>query len=91
VEELTCGGMVSQVREAFAETMTSVVQVVARFPIACCNSIGLLCIVPYTRWENKPWLENIIVVSHNITLIVLLNNVEYVMLNVTKDLYMIFF
>ncbi|XP_052243277.1 probable E3 ubiquitin-protein ligase HECTD4 isoform X2 [Dreissena polymorpha] len=53
VEELTCGGMVSQVREAFAETMTSVVQVVARYPIACCNSIGLLCIVPYTRAEEK--------------------------------------
>ncbi|XP_053376531.1 probable E3 ubiquitin-protein ligase HECTD4 [Mercenaria mercenaria] len=53
VEELTCGGMVNQVREAFAETMTSVVQVAARYPIACCNSIGLLCIVPYTRAEEK--------------------------------------
>ncbi|WAR02868.1 HECD4-like protein [Mya arenaria] len=53
VEELTCGGMVSQVREAFAETMTSVVQVVSRYPIACCNSIGLLCIIPYTRAEEK--------------------------------------
>ncbi|KAL3856755.1 hypothetical protein ACJMK2_011476 [Sinanodonta woodiana] len=53
VEELTCGGMVSQVREAFAETMTSVVQLAARYPISCCNSIGLLCIVPYTRAEEK--------------------------------------
>ena len=50
IEELTCGGMVNQVREAFAETMTSVVQLAARYPIACCNSIGLLCIVPYTRY-----------------------------------------
>ena len=40
----------NQVREAFAETMTSVVQLAARYPIACCNSIGLLCIVPYTRY-----------------------------------------
>ena len=41
--------MVTQVREAFAETMLSVVQLAAEFPIACCNSIGLLCIIPYTR------------------------------------------
>ena len=48
-EELTCGGMVDQVREAFVETMTSVVQLAARYPIACCNSIGLLCTIPYTK------------------------------------------
>ncbi|KAJ8312853.1 hypothetical protein KUTeg_010226 [Tegillarca granosa] len=53
VEELTCGGMVNQVREAFAETMTSVVQLAARYPIPCCNSIGLLCTIPYTRAEEK--------------------------------------
>ena len=53
VDELTCGGMVNQVREAFAETMTSVVHLAARYPIACCNSIGLLCIIPYTRAEEK--------------------------------------
>ena len=52
VDELTCGGIAEQVREAFAETMTSVVQLAARFPIACCNSIGLLCIIPYTRYKN---------------------------------------
>ena len=50
IEELTCGGMVDSVRDAFAETMTSVVQLAARYPIACCNSIGLLCVVPYTRY-----------------------------------------
>ena len=49
VDELTCGGMVNQVREAFSETMTAVVQLAARNPISCCNSIGLLCIIPYTR------------------------------------------
>ncbi|KAK3084084.1 hypothetical protein FSP39_007865 [Pinctada imbricata] len=53
VEELTCGGMVQEVREAFAETMTAVVQLAARYPIACCNSIGLLCIIPYTTAEEK--------------------------------------
>ncbi len=51
-DELTCGGMAHQVRDAFAETMTSVVQLAARYPIACCNSIGLLCIIPYTRLES---------------------------------------
>lgn len=49
IEELTCGGMVEEVREAFAETMASVVQLCAKYPAACCNSIGLLCIIPYTR------------------------------------------
>lgn len=48
-EELTCGGMVEQVQEAFGETMTSVVSLCARYPIACANSIGLLCTIPYTR------------------------------------------
>lgn len=49
IEELTCGGMVEQVQEAFGETMTSVVSLCARYPIACANSIGLLCTIPYTR------------------------------------------
>lgn len=49
IEELTCGGMVEQVQEAFGETMTSVVALCARYPIACANSIGLLCTIPYTR------------------------------------------
>ncbi|XP_063396384.1 probable E3 ubiquitin-protein ligase HECTD4 [Mytilus trossulus] len=53
VDELTCGGMVDHVREAFSETMTSLVQLAARYPIACCNSIGLMCIIPYTRAEEK--------------------------------------
>lgn len=52
IEELTCGGMVEQVQEAFGETMTSVVSLCARYPIACANSIGLLCTIPYTRQEN---------------------------------------
>ncbi|KAF6729287.1 putative E3 ubiquitin-protein ligase HECTD4 [Oryzias melastigma] len=52
-EELTCGGMVEQVQEAFGETMTSVVSLCARYPIACANSIGLLCTIPYTRCEEQ--------------------------------------
>lgn len=51
IEELTCGGMVEQVQEAFGETMTSVVSLCARYPIACANSIGLLCTIPYTRQD----------------------------------------
>ncbi|XP_039627266.1 probable E3 ubiquitin-protein ligase HECTD4 [Polypterus senegalus] len=53
IEELTCGGMVEQVQEAFGETMTSVVSLCSRYPIACANSIGLLCTIPYTRSEEK--------------------------------------
>ncbi|XP_005729506.1 probable E3 ubiquitin-protein ligase HECTD4 isoform X5 [Pundamilia nyererei] len=53
IEELTCGGMVEQVQEAFGETMTSVVSLCARYPIACANSIGLLCTIPYTRSEEQ--------------------------------------
>lgn len=53
IEELTCGGMVEQVQEAFGETMTSVVSLCARYPIACANSIGLLCTIPYTRQANQ--------------------------------------
>ncbi|XP_025090246.1 probable E3 ubiquitin-protein ligase HECTD4 isoform X2 [Pomacea canaliculata] len=52
-QELTCGGMVTQVQEAFAEVMTSVVQLAARYPVASCSSIGLLCTVPYTRAEER--------------------------------------
>ncbi|KAK7087914.1 probable E3 ubiquitin-protein ligase HECTD4 isoform X2 [Littorina saxatilis] len=51
--ELTCGGMVQQVQEAFSEVMTSVVQLAARYPIASCSSIGLLCTLPYTRAEER--------------------------------------
>uniref|UniRef100_A0A8C8HAD7 HECT domain-containing protein n=1 Tax=Oncorhynchus tshawytscha TaxID=74940 RepID=A0A8C8HAD7_ONCTS len=52
IEELTCGGMVEQVQEAFGETMTSVVSLCARYPIACANSIGMLCTIPYTSEEQ---------------------------------------
>lgn len=50
VDDLLCGGMVSEVREAFAEAMSSVVQLAAHHPIASAGSIGLLCTIPYTRY-----------------------------------------
>ncbi|XP_030623120.1 LOW QUALITY PROTEIN: probable E3 ubiquitin-protein ligase HECTD4 [Chanos chanos] len=53
IEELTCGGMAEQVQEAFGETMSSVVSLCARYPIACSSSIGLLCTIPYTRCEEQ--------------------------------------
>ncbi|KAK3804042.1 hypothetical protein RRG08_062412 [Elysia crispata] len=53
VEDLLCGGMVEQVQEAFAQAMTSVVQLAAQNPMASASSIGLLCTVPYTRAEEK--------------------------------------
>lgn len=49
VEELSCGGMVSAVREAFCETMTCVVQLSSRYPMVCFNSVVLLCTIPFTR------------------------------------------
>ena len=53
VNELTCGGMVDPVREAFAEIMTLVVTTAAKYPLACKSSIALLCIIPYDRSEEK--------------------------------------
>ncbi|CAG5121382.1 unnamed protein product, partial [Candidula unifasciata] len=53
VDDLLCGGMVNEVREAFAEAMSSVVQLAAHHPIASAGSVGLLCTIPYTRAEEK--------------------------------------
>lgn len=50
IEELACGGVTSQVRESFGETLTSLIQISARFPLACYNSVGLLCTLPFTRF-----------------------------------------
>lgn len=63
IEELTCGGMVEQVQEAFGETMTSVVSLCARYPIACANSIGLLCTIPYTRQDKPSCIVSLIIYS----------------------------
>ncbi|KTF74064.1 hypothetical protein cypCar_00046878 [Cyprinus carpio] len=67
VEELTCGGMMEQVQEAFGETMTSVVSLCARYPIACANSIGLLCTIPYTRQAFSPYFLKSISFQGNIS------------------------
>ncbi|XP_022104608.1 probable E3 ubiquitin-protein ligase HECTD4 isoform X2 [Acanthaster planci] len=53
VNELACGGMVDEVQQAFSETMTSVVTLAGAHPVACANSIGLLCTIPYTRREEQ--------------------------------------
>ena len=49
MEELTCGGLTSQVRSAFGETLTTVVRICTRFPVASASSIGLLCTLPFTK------------------------------------------
>ncbi|XP_038054835.1 probable E3 ubiquitin-protein ligase HECTD4 isoform X2 [Patiria miniata] len=53
VNELACGGMVDDVQQTFSETMTSVVTLAGAHPVACANSIGLLCTIPYTRREEQ--------------------------------------
>ncbi|XP_033101041.1 probable E3 ubiquitin-protein ligase HECTD4 [Anneissia japonica] len=53
IGELYCGGMVEDVQQAFLETMTSVVKLAAMHPLACGNSIALLCTIPYTRNEEQ--------------------------------------
>ncbi|XP_071790886.1 probable E3 ubiquitin-protein ligase HECTD4 isoform X2 [Asterias amurensis] len=53
VDELACGGMVDEVQQTFSETMTSVVTLAGAHPVACANSIGLLCTIPYTRREEQ--------------------------------------
>ncbi|XP_071946536.1 probable E3 ubiquitin-protein ligase HECTD4 isoform X2 [Antedon mediterranea] len=53
IRELYCGGMVEDIRQAFLETMTSVVKLAAMQPLACGNSIALLCTIPYTRNEEQ--------------------------------------
>ncbi|XP_059171920.1 probable E3 ubiquitin-protein ligase HECTD4 isoform X2 [Physella acuta] len=53
VEDLLCGGMQNEVRDAFAEAMSCVVQLAAHHPLASASSIGLLCTIPYTRAEEK--------------------------------------
>ncbi|GAB6029828.1 putative E3 ubiquitin-protein ligase HTD4 [Chamberlinius hualienensis] len=52
-DELTCSGMISPVREAFADTVASVVKLASRYPLACSNSIGLLCVIPYSKSEER--------------------------------------
>eukprot|EP00092_Neocalanus_flemingeri_P030552 GFUD01033172.1.p1 GENE.GFUD01033172.1~~GFUD01033172.1.p1 ORF type:complete len:4225 (-),score=861.78 GFUD01033172.1:307-12981(-) len=53
VNELTCGGVVDSVREAFAEIMTLVVNIASKYPLACKSSIAMLCIIPYSRSEER--------------------------------------
>ena len=53
VADLTCGGLVDKVREAYGEVMMLIVQHSTRYPSLCMGSIGVLCTVPYDRSEEK--------------------------------------
>lgn len=50
VRGVACGGMAEKVREAFASVMHAVVELASKQPVACIDTISMLCIVPYTRW-----------------------------------------
>lgn len=49
VSDIACGGMAHPVREAFSKVMHAVVEMASKQPIACINTIAMLCIVEYTR------------------------------------------
>ena len=53
LNELTCGGLVNNVREAYGEVLTKVVHLATKYPLPCKGSIGMLCTVPYDRSDEK--------------------------------------
>ena len=52
-EELTCGSLVPQVRQTFADTLTALVRTAAKFPLASKSAICQMCTVPYSRKEES--------------------------------------
>ena len=52
VKDIVCSGLVQPVRDAFATVMQSVAKLASQQPVACINTIALLCTVPYTRDEE---------------------------------------
>ena len=52
-ENLNCSGLIGKVRSGFEETMEAVVRLAAQYPIDCLNSIGLLCVIPYTKADER--------------------------------------
>lgn len=52
VKDIVCSGLVQPVRDAFAKVMQAVAKLASRQPVACINTIALLCTVPYTRDEE---------------------------------------
>ena len=52
-EELTCGSLVTQVRQVFADTMTELVKIANRYPLASKSAICQMCTVPYSRREES--------------------------------------
>ena len=52
VKDIACSGLVQQVRDAFGNVMHEVAKLASCQPVACINTIALLCTVPYTREEE---------------------------------------
>ena len=52
-EELTCGSLVAQVRQVFADTMTELVKIANRYPLDSKSAICQMCTVPYSRREES--------------------------------------
>lgn len=50
--ELTCGGLGKAVHSGFEDALTAVVNLARQQPVACLNSIGLLCVIPYSKAEE---------------------------------------
>ena len=53
LDELTCGGLAKNVREAYGEVLTNIVKFTSKHPIPCRGSIGILCTIPYDRSDEK--------------------------------------
>lgn len=52
VADIACGGMAERVREVFGSVMQAVVELASKQPASCINTIAMLCIVPYTRYDR---------------------------------------
>ena len=52
VGELTCGGLDNAVQSGYEDALAAVVSLARQQPIACLNSIGLLCVIPYGKAEE---------------------------------------
>ena len=52
MRQIACSGLVQQVRDSFANVMQAVAKLASRQPVACINTIAVLCTVPYTREEE---------------------------------------
>ena len=53
ISDIPCSGLVTPVRDAFADVMNAVVGMASHQPVSCINIIALLSIVPYTHEEES--------------------------------------